>query len=122
STAGALSLELVLVGRGTGHPQRFDRLPQTPAVEGSVEVYTHDGVLWQAWTLRPDLDASTRADLHAALDPDASELEIGDGERGCVVPAGTLLLARYRATHAAAGNLAAPAAIVPSASPRNLAW
>jgi predicted phage baseplate assembly protein len=122
STAGALALELVLVGRGTGHSQRFAPLPGAPAVQGSVEVHTHDGTAWQAWTLRSDLDASTRVDHHAALDPEASELEIGDGERGRVVPAGTLLLARYRATRAALGNLAASTPLAPSAPPRNTPW
>jgi predicted phage baseplate assembly protein len=122
STAGTLALELVLVGRGTGHPQRFAPLPGAPAVQESVELYTHDGAAWQPWTIRPDLDASTRADLHAAIGPDASELEIGDGERARVVPAGALLLARYRTTHGAAGNLAASSPLAPSPPPRNTPW
>ncbi|HXV94469.1 MAG TPA: baseplate J/gp47 family protein, partial [Pseudonocardia sp.] len=122
ATAGALTLELVLAGRGTGHPQRVSPLPGAPVVAESVELYAHDGLTWQSWTLRPDLDASTRADAHAALEAQDGQLELGDGERGRVVPADALLLARYRWTYGEAGNLAAATPLVPSAPPRNTPW
>jgi predicted phage baseplate assembly protein len=122
SAAGAITLELVLVGRGTGHPQRFPPLPDAPVEHASVELHVHDGLAWQAWALRPDLDASARTDHHAALEAQTGQLAIGDGERGRVVPAGALLLARYRATHAASGNLSAATPVQPGPHPGNAPW
>ena len=104
---GRLTVELVLVGRGTEQPNDRITLPQAPVQVESLRLYTQTVDVWQQWTRRDDLDASGRTDFHFVLDPTSGEILFGDGERGRVPPADALILAAYRTTRAAAGNVAA---------------
>jgi hypothetical protein len=119
---GRFMVELVLVGRGTAQPNDRITLPQAPVQVESLSLYTQTGDVWQHWTRRDDLDASGRIDCHFVLDPTSGEILLGDGERGRVPPAEALILAAYRTTHAAAGNVAAGKVTRPADTPRNALW
>jgi Baseplate J-like protein len=119
---GRLALELVQVGRGTERPNEGVTLPQAPVQVESLRLYTQTGDAWQPWTRRDDLDASGRNDSHFVLDPTSGEMLFGDGERGRMPPAGALILAAYRTTRAAAGNVIAGTVTRPADTPRNALW
>ena len=88
----------------------------------SLRLYTHTVDAWQEWTGRDDLDASGRTDFHFVLDPTSGEMLFGDGERGRVPPLDALILAAYRTTRAAAGNIDAHKVTRPADTPRNALW
>lgn len=106
---GALILNLVRVGLGTGLPGLALALPHAPVAAGAARLWTLDGAATREWTQRPDLDASGRTDAHFVLDATSGRIEFGDGERGEVVAAGAAVLAACEVTAAAAGNVAANA-------------
>jgi hypothetical protein len=112
----------VLVGRGSEEPHQRITLPEAPVQVESLSLYTLTVDVWQPWTRRDDLDASGRTDFHFVLDPTSGEILFGDGERGRVPPAGALILAAYRTTRAAGGNVAARTVTRPAESPRNALW
>jgi hypothetical protein len=119
---GHITLELVLMGRGNGSPNQHFTLPQAPVQLEIFRLYTHTGDTWQEWTGRDDLDASGRTDCHFVLDPTSGEILFGDGERGRVPPRDALILASYRTTRAAAGNIDAHMVSRPADTPRNALW
>jgi predicted phage baseplate assembly protein len=98
---GALTVTLVLAGRGSGEPAQCLELPDAAVAEGEVELWT--GTRWEQ---RDDLDDSGRTDAAFQLEPAASLVCFGDGERGRVAPAGAPVLASYDVT----GATPAPAA------------
>ncbi len=73
----------------------------------SFELFTIDSGVAQQWTARPDFDASGPADLHFLLDATSGTVTFGDGDKGQVVPKCAIIAAKYLATRADAGNLAA---------------
>jgi hypothetical protein len=106
SAPGQISLELVLAGIGNGRPHQQIVLPEAPIQLESLRLYTHAGGDWQEWTRRTDLDASERTDWHFVLDATSGAITFGDGEHGRVPPEGAAILASYRVTRAAPGNVA----------------
>jgi predicted phage baseplate assembly protein len=81
--------------------------PESTVVESSLKVFTVEGGVWKEWLVRPNLDASTRADLHCLLDSAKGLVTFGDGEKGRVVPEGVEIYASYLLTRAELGNLPA---------------
>lgn len=104
-----VSIELALVGYGTGLPNQRILLPGAPIAEGQAQVWTIGASTVQLWRQRPDLDASRRTDADFILDATTGEVAFGDGERGRVVPSNALIVALYDVTAGAAGNLPAGA-------------
>ena len=110
NTAGApgrFSVEAALLGQGDGRPNQRLRLPEKPVLQSGFQLYTVEEGQWRDWELRSDFDASRRGDAHFLLDATEGLINFGDGERGRVAPAGALIIARYDATRAEAGNLLA---------------
>jgi hypothetical protein len=130
--AGILILECVVLGRSAADlfagrllvggnpdpryaaPGQMFPLPRAAVQGGSCDVFTLEppaaapaAMAWRAWEVRPDFDASTGRDAHVLLDESAATVTFGDGDLGRIPPVGTPVLARYRATTAAAGNVAA---------------
>jgi predicted phage baseplate assembly protein len=119
STPGRITLEAAYLGRGDGTPEQELAIPGAPVLE-DVRVWVLDAADVAAVTLRDDLDASGRRDLHAVLDPMTGALRFGDGLRGRVPAAGAAILATWSATSAAAaGRLRPPATARLAASARN---
>jgi hypothetical protein len=120
--AGQITLEMIVAGIGKAGPDQEVTLPDAPMQAESLRLFTQQGNAWQPWTRRDDLDASARTDFHFVLDATSGRLVGGNGERGRVFPAGALILADYRRTLAAAGNLPAGRVIRAMDSPRNALW
>lgn len=118
---GQITLEMVIAGTGTARPEQVLTLPQAPVQVEGLSLFTHDGNAWQPWTRRDDMDATSRTDFHYVLDASSGEITGGNGERGRVFPA-ALVLAAYRETRAAAGDLPAGQVIRVMDSPRNKLW
>ena len=99
---------------GDGQPRQV-RMVSEPAIAGGSPVIVtkeRDPVRqkedrWVRWSIRPDFDASGRADAHVVLDPQPGTLTFGDGERGRALPDGAVAYVAYRATLAGAGNVPA---------------
>ena len=108
---GELMIELTPVGRGSGAPHQQITLRDAPIAHGAAEVWSMeppdaDGQL-PVWHLRRDLDAAKRDSLHFTLNAATGDIRFGDGDSGRVPPRGTTLLARFRRTTGAAGNIRA---------------
>ena len=71
----------------------MSRFTRTPTASG------------KSWNRRDDQDASRRTDFHFTLDATSGAIVFGDGERGRVPDAGATVLAIYRRTLAAQGNV-----------------
>jgi hypothetical protein len=103
-TPQALEVELVVAGTGLGIPELELDLPTAPVANGAI-------ALWSGadrWHARDDFDAAGPRERSFTLDAQTGVLRFGDGERGLAPRAGTVLLASYRTTLGAAGNVAAP--------------
>jgi hypothetical protein len=105
TAAGCLGIEARLIGRGDGLPQQRVILPDGPAVQGTLSLFTLEEDQWRIWRLRDDFDASTRDDADYVLEPPALAIIFGDGEQGRVPPRDALIFASYQSTRADAGNL-----------------
>jgi predicted phage baseplate assembly protein len=128
---GTLTIEARSLGVGTGAPgqvficqpapqdRRFPVDGPWPVDAASLDLYTLESTGWQHWIVRPDLDASSPEDRHAVLDPTTGAVTFGDGRYGQAVPDGATVIAVYRHTAAAAGNLRAGKIAVLSTSPHN---
>lgn len=105
------AMNAVSLGAGDGRPNQELSLTDAPVQASSLRLFTFEpaGGGWHEWRVRPDFDASTRADRHVLLDPTAGTVTFGDGERGQVAPPGAEVFASFRSTRAEAGNLAAHA-------------
>jgi hypothetical protein len=119
SAAGQLVIDFAFLAFGSGLPSQIVTLPSSPVQCNSLELFSLNDGIWQAWTLRPHFDASTRTDFHAVLDSMAGVLTFGNGERGQVVAPGSLLLFRDRATQADIGNVAPSSVTQLCANPWN---
>lgn len=125
---GMLELELERIGLGQGQPNQVFNLSESKVQEGSLRLLTlerksegSDEYIWRTWTLRDDLDSSTRTDLHFLLSRDTGELSSGSGERGRLFPLDAIVLAAYCATVAGKGNLASGKITHLSKTPHNAA-
>jgi len=109
--AGALTVELVLLGSGSGRPEQRLRLPEAPVANGRARVWLvpASGAAARRVRLVANLDAAGPQDDHAVLDAQTGELRFGDGLHGRVPPVGVAILAAYETTLAARGNIAAGA-------------
>ena len=119
---GQITLEMMLVAIGEAGPAQEVILLAAPVQVDSLRLFTHQGNSWQLWTRRDDLDASTRMNFHYVLDATSGKVVGGNGERGRVFPAGALILADYRRTRAAEGNLPARRTVRVTDTPRNRLW
>ena len=104
-TPGKLTLSMARAGYSDGTPNQVMYLPAAPVQQHSLALYTHFNGIWQNWNRRDDLDASRRTDFHFTLDATSGAIVFGDGERGRVPDAGATVLAIYRRTLAAQGNV-----------------
>jgi Baseplate J-like protein len=103
--SGILRVEALRLGTGDGRPNLRFMLPEAPARQQNLEVFTIENGRVRKWTHRFDFDASTRTDAHFSLEPTKGILVFGDGERGRVVPRNAPVFIRYNSTRADAGNL-----------------
>ncbi len=62
-------------------------------------------IAWRPWEVRRDLDASGELDAHVSLDAATGTLRFGNGVRGRTPPDGAPLVATYRTTLGANGNV-----------------
>lgn len=128
---GKLALEGVFLGFGNGFPHQQFTLPDAPVKQEGFQLYTLEKGEWHAWKRRPDFETSTRRDFHFLLDPSSGTVTFGTGEKGRVPPEfhrksttpqeQCLIFARYQATRAEAGNLAANTIQQLADSPHNRA-
>ncbi len=114
SVPGEITVEMTLLGTGTGRPLASLWLKNAPIQVESLHLFTHSGGAWREWSRREDMDSSQRTDLHFALNPTTGEFVFGNGERGGVPAEHELIFAMYRSTQADLGNIAADAKIIPS--------
>jgi predicted phage baseplate assembly protein len=103
-----LTIEAAELGKSNGAPNQAYSIPHAPVYEAAIFTLENPSKepTWHEWTVRPDLDASARADHDVVLEAQAGIVRFGDGEKGRVPPAGSLILARYGATAAEKGNVA----------------
>ncbi len=110
NAAGSLTIGVELLGYGTSAPWQQLDLSTAPVQEESLRLFTWEAGQWRSWEPRPDFDASGVKSRHFRLDATLGRVIFGDGEHGCPPPAGAVVLADYRGTSAAAGNLPTGAA------------
>lgn len=99
--------QATFVGTGSGEPSQRLAFPKAPVLAATLAVWTLEGTRLRPWQVRPDFDASGRADSHLMVDLEQGLLTAGDGEAGRTLPEDAMVLARYRATRGEAGNLPA---------------
>lgn len=102
---GSLSFEATFLEPGSGEPFQQRILPQSPIVASSLRLFTLEQQHWRSWSLKFDLDASTRQSADFLLDASDGVVTFGDGERGHVPPKDAFILAAYQITRAEQGNL-----------------
>ncbi|MGW0809104.1 putative baseplate assembly protein [Nonomuraea sp. NPDC002799] len=100
-----LTLAVAAVCRGTGAPSQRIEIPGAPISEDDLRLHSQEGGSWRTWAIRPDFDASGRADAHAVAGRTGGSVTLGDGERGRTAPPGSTLLLTARLTRAEHGNL-----------------
>jgi hypothetical protein len=108
-TPGHLTIQAVLVGIGNGRPDQHFNFPQAPVQVESLMLYTHSENIWQRWVSRNSFDASSRTNFDFVLNATEGEVIFGNGECGRVVPMGVPIVAIYRMTLGAKGNVNAGA-------------
>ena len=111
-TNGAITLDVVRLGDGTGLPEQHPSLSDAPVARGVAKVWTLErsgasARRWVPWRQRADLDAAKPIDARFALASTTGELHFGDGVRGRVPADGATMLAAFESTSGSAGNVAA---------------
>ncbi len=101
---GRLELEAALLGVGSGKPMQSFELPRAMVAGTSLRVFSLEGGAWREWSQRPDWTRSSRGNAHFLLDAVESEITLGDGESGRVLPREAFLVAAYEATDGDAAN------------------
>jgi predicted phage baseplate assembly protein len=109
------------VGSGSGLPEQVVKLGETAVLPSTLHLHTLEKNGRQTWQQRDDFNGSTPADAHFLLDATTGVITFGDGNRGRVVPKHAPIMATYRATQAAAGNLKANTITVLADTPHNQA-
>jgi baseplate J-like protein len=117
--AGALSIEAVRLGAGSGLPAQALELAPAPVVRASLKLYSQETPAWRSWHRVDDFLESTRRDAAFVLDEQNAKVIFGDGEHGRVLPKSASLFATYLATRAEKGNLSAYATFALVDSPLN---
>jgi hypothetical protein len=120
--ASTVSFEAAALAGGTGAPSQELVALNPPLVAESINVVSVEGPTWHRWQVRPDFEASTRADAHVVIEAINGVITTGDGERGRTAPAGATLLGTADVTRAQGGNLAAGKIDRIADSPRNRAF
>ena len=107
TATGRIVLEAGAVGTGDGEPHQQLTLPRAAVSRSEIDLVAlePDGAV--VWTPSPDFDRSGRTGSNFLLDPQQGFLTFGDGESGRRLPSSASVLARYRATRGADGNLPA---------------
>lgn len=118
---GMIGIDAAFLGFGDGTPWQQFALPDSPVEPANFRLLSLEQGTWRAWELRPDFEASTRADFHAVLDASAGMVSFGNGEKGRVPPVSSEVFASYFATSAGDGNLAALSITALANSPHNRA-
>jgi hypothetical protein len=116
---GRLELEAEPVGIGSGFAGQRVELARAPVDAASLRLYSLETDRWRRWWVKPDFDASRASDAHVVLDPETGALEFGDGQHGRVPSKGSRIVAVYRSTRAAAGNVSAGAITAIAATKHN---
>lgn len=120
SAAGALVVDLAPIGIGNGLPLQSITLPQAQVSEDSFELYSVEASEIKRWVGHADFDASDGRARTFVLDSMPGAVHFGDGDHGRIPPKGAWLVARYRATQGAAGNVK-PGAVSSGANGNGLA-
>lgn len=121
----SLTIEGCWLGMGDGTPRQKMTLPSALVQQPSLSLFSLENnqtlseSRWRNWDIQQDFAFSNRTDAHFLLEPTVGQVSFGDGENGRVPARGSLFFAVYRATRAAAGNLAAYTAMQLLDSPHN---
>ncbi|MFL6234457.1 MAG: putative baseplate assembly protein [Thermoanaerobaculia bacterium] len=118
TAAGLLTVEGVLLGRGSGRPEQALDLPELLPAGEELTLWSWEDDSLQLWRRRPDLDASGRADADFVVEPrledtaagvPLAEVRFGDGEHGRTPAEAAPVWASYLATRGRLGALPAGA-------------
>ena len=104
---GSLQSESVFLGKASGFPLDHFDLPDSPVLPDNFHLFVQSASGWTEWKRRDDFEASTAADAHFVLSSTNGRLQFGDGKRGLVPDAGSLIFALGNSTRAAQGNVSA---------------
>ena len=105
----SVTVQALRAGLGTGAPSLTIALPGAPLVQASLTLYTNENGAWVVWTRVDDFAASRAGDSNYLLDATTGTVTFGDGALGRVPPLNARIVAAYRTTRGAAGNVAAGA-------------
>ena len=105
---GALTVEALRIGTGTGAPNQLLQVGGFELRLADFSLYTLENSALKPWT-RVESFASGAADAHYVIAAEAGEVLLGDGQNGRVAPAGAIMIAIAEVTRGAAGNVAAGA-------------
>lgn len=106
AVAPDISGELVAVS--TGQPEQVYRLLENQIVEGSVEVWVQNGVVFEQWQQVPHLIDYGPNDPVFSVVSDANEfvyITFGDGVSGTIPFLSSVIKARYKVGGGSSGNL-----------------
>jgi hypothetical protein len=125
---GLLTVDGVVLGRGSGRPGQTLDLPELLPAGEELTLWSLESGVERLWRRRSDLDASGRADADFVVEPrleheaagvPLADIRFGDGEHGRTVPEGAPVWALYRATRGRLGALSAGAHLTLSDGSRN---
>lgn len=116
---GLITLQMVLAGRGDDQANQQLRLAEAPVKTENLNIYTHNGEIWDKWIRRNDLHASSGTERHFVIDETSGQIHFGDGERGLIPSKTDFILVNYRSTRADAGNVCADTVTKLSETPNN---
>lgn len=105
SQPGEFSFEAVFLGRTSGAPFERMGVPQHPVASEEFQLFTFEVDQWKAWTLQQDFDGSDRAARHFTFDFETGAVVFGNGDKGRIPPADSLVFAFGFETRAQDGNL-----------------
>lgn len=128
--AGGLTVEAVVLGRGTGRPDQVLDLPELLPAGPGLTLWSGEEDAFRPWRRRPGFDASHRADADFVVEPrpedtadgvPLAQVRFGDGEHGRTLPEHAPVWAAYQATRGRLGALPAGASLSLAGGPRNRA-
>jgi len=106
---GALTVEALRIGAGTGAPNQLLQLGGFELSPAAFSLYTLENGALKPWMRVESFIASSAADPHYVMGAGLGEVLLGDGQNGRVAPAGVIIIAIAQVTRGAAGNVAAGA-------------
>ena len=104
---GFLQSESVFLGKASGFPLDYFDLAEFPVLPDHFHLFVQSATSWAEWQRRDDFESSSAANEHFVLSSTSGRIQFGDGKRGIVPDAGSLIFALGDSTQAAAGNTAA---------------